>query len=203
MKQSALLLCVVYFVTIAFVLLCVFLVPLPKTDIENEGQQRPTRNQLRSAVPATDEAKRDCSNEMVFSVLDAQCQVVCQGPETYISRNGICVNAITQNSTAVRNECSAKNGVLAYLIGDPQFGKADLLCLSVDPGIQPNDPTKPNEICKNGTIDVDYRKQYPSLDQCKCPPSMKLVRIPATGSIREHGVCVANALADAINEATT
>lgn len=200
MQQSALLLCVVYFVTVAFVLLCVFLVPVQKED--DAGQERPQRNQLRSAVPATDEAKRDCANEMVFSVLDAQCQIVCQGPETYVSRNGICVNSITQNSTAVRNECSAKDGVLAYLIGDPQFGKADLLCLSVDPGVQPNDPSKPNEMCRNGSITIDYRKQYPTLEQCKCPVGTKLVRIPATSSIREHGVCVANRLADAINDAT-
>lgn len=206
-RTSAMLLLVVYAVSIALVLLCAFLVPAKRIvgtgddgQTESGSSSSSTNDTFRQAVPALDSAKRDCANEMVFSVLDGQCQTVCQGPETYVSRNGICVNVITQDTTAVRNECSAQKGVLAYLIGDPQFGKTDLLCLSVDPGIQPNDPEQPNRLCVNGTIDIDYRKQYPTLDGCRCATGYQLVRVPATSSIRERGVCVKRALANAIAE---
>lgn len=138
--------------------------------------------------------KRDCDVELVYSMSDAQCEAVCKPPGVFYSKNGACVNILAFSQTAVTNECNPKNGVLAYLLGDPQFGKTKLLCLSIDPGIQPDDPNGHNKICEGGTINIDYRNSFPLVSSCKCADGTFLALLPGTSVVRASGACVNNAL---------
>lgn len=131
--------------------------------------------------------KRNCDVETVYSVEDFQCERICAPPNAYRTKNGVCVNVLAFNQAAIDNECDAKQGLLAYLLGDPEFGKTKLLCLSIDPGIQPDNLIDHNKICIGGNINIDYLEQYPTINMCQC--SENLYAIPATGSIREHAFC--------------
>lgn len=135
--------------------------------------------------------KKDCDIETVYSFYDAQCSEICKEPGVYRSKNGACVNILTFNQTKVENKCSPKDGVLAYLIGNPQFGSTKLLCLSIDPGVQPHNHNKSNTICQGGKIEIDYLdKGFPQLSSCECPKGKILVIIPNTSMVRTRGVCV-------------
>lgn len=86
-----------------------------------------------------------------------------------------------------------KKGLVAYLTGNTEFGKTQLLCLSIDLGVRPDDINKPNTICMNGDIDINYVKAFPQVEQCKCKSDSSLVLVPSTSIIRYRGVCVESA----------
>eukprot|EP00102_Acyrthosiphon_pisum_P021916 XP_016659126.1 PREDICTED: uncharacterized protein LOC107883500 [Acyrthosiphon pisum] len=56
------------------------------------------------------------------------------------------------------DECDPHKGLLTYLVGDTQFGTARLQCFSVDSGVRPDDPSKPNTILTNGSTRSIYHK---------------------------------------------
>lgn len=138
--------------------------------------------------------KKDCSIQNVYSTNDLQCSTICQPPNVYISKNGICVNALVNQSEVTENQCSPEKGVLAYIVGDPQFGKTSILCLSIDTGIQPDNPEKENIICADGTISIDYVKSFPDVSNCKCEPNKFPAIIDSTSTIRKHAICINNNL---------
>lgn len=150
---------------------------------------RNSQNQARSL-------KRDCNVETVYAMQDEQCDLVCQPTSVFRARHGVCVNVLVFETRTVENKCSAKDGVLAYLVGNSEFGNAQMICMSVDVGVRPDDLRQPNTLCQGGgSIDIDYTKRFPSLDDCKCPDGKRLALIPATNTIRTRGVCVSNEMA--------
>lgn len=151
---------------------------------------------MRMNLPGsqTERVKRNCDVELTYSVLDEQCQNVCAGPGLYRSHNGICVNLLAFDHTAVIEKCEPHKGLMAFMMGNSQLGTARLTCLSVDPGIQPDDITKDNIICIDGTIDIDYLKEFPIGNQCKCPEGKKPYAIANTSQIRTHTVCASSEL---------
>lgn len=135
--------------------------------------------------------KHNCDTETIYSVNNEQCNAVCREPGVFVSRNGACVNILSFNQTVGENECDPKKGVVAYLIGDTQLGNTKLLCLSIDPGVQPDDTTKPNTMCQNGNIDIDYIEAFPTISHCTCTnPDDILVTILDTSAIRTRAACV-------------
>lgn len=136
--------------------------------------------------------KRDCDVETVYSVTDSQCQAVCKQPGIFSSRNGACINVLAFTTDAMLNKCDPKRGVLAYLLGDPQFGNTKMRCYSVDPGIQPDDPHGKNIICNHGSINIDYVKSFPQPADCQCtdPTRSVLAFVTNTKEMRKYGVCV-------------
>ena len=130
----------------------------------------------------------DCQ---IFGTYQADiCEAICKQPGIFVSKNGACVNILAFSQQAVDNSCDPKKGVLAYLLGDPQFGRTKLLCLSIDPGVQPDNLKDPNTICEGGTIDINYIQSFPQLYSCKCPDDQFLATIQNTSVIRQRGVCV-------------
>lgn len=136
--------------------------------------------------------KRDCNVELLYAMEDDQCRSVCREPGLFRAKNGACVNVLAfEKREAVKNKCDAARGVLAYLVGNTQFGNTSLLCLSVDLGVQPDDPKSKNTICGyDGKIDIDYLKEFPRVADCKCPDNKVLTVIPSTSNIRMRGLCV-------------
>jgi Per os infectivity factor 3 len=135
-------------------------------------------------------AQYNCDTDIVYSMIDAECRSLCSPPGLYRSHNGICVNLRAFGQTAIENECDPKRGLLAYTIGDPQFGTTRQLCLSVDPGVQPDTLDKENTFCTGGTIDINYLRQYPQLPNCACPDGQILAVIPSTSVTRPRGLCI-------------
>lgn len=135
-------------------------------------------------------AKHDCDVETLYSVEDAQCAALCKHPGVFVSMHGACVNMLAFNQDIIHNGCDPKKGVLAYLLGNSQFGNTQLFCLSIDEGVQPDNVTEPNTICTGGEIDINYIETFPQLSQCKCPDNKVLAVIPNTNTIRSRGVCV-------------
>lgn len=136
--------------------------------------------------------KRNCDVETVYSVTDSQCQVVCKPPGVFSSRNGACINVLAFSTDNALNKCDPKKGVLAFLLGDPQFGSTKTRCYSVDPGIQPDNPDGKNIICNHGSINIDYVKSFPQLTDCQCtdPSRSVLTYVANTKEVRKYGVCV-------------
>ncbi|ACH96237.1 pif-3 [Oryctes rhinoceros nudivirus] len=172
---------IVLLVLIVVLLRAVSNIDVEQYDVEFPGTQR---NML----------KQNCDVETIYSVEDSQCEIICKQPGIFVSRNGVCVNILAFSQEAVENSCDPKKGVLAYLLGDPQFGKTKLLCLSIDQGVQPDDVTQENTICAGGSIDINYVKSFPQLYSCSCPDDHFLALIPNTSTIRQRGVCVKNEL---------
>lgn len=143
--------------------------------------------------------KKDCSVQTVYSTNDIQCSLMCLSPNVYISKNGVCVNALVNKSSIIENKCSPEKGVLSYIVGDPQFGKSSILCLSIDIGIQPNDPMKNNIICKDGNIDINYVKSFPNIKNCKCSDDDFPAVIHATSNTRKHVTCLNKKLKNLFN----
>lgn len=173
------------FIIVLFVLIVLIIILLKSVsninidiqDVEFPGTQR-------------EMLKQNCDVETIYSVEDAQCEAICKQPGIFISKNGACVNILAFSQQAVDNSCDPKKGVLAYLLGDPQFGRTKLLCLSIDPGVQPDNIKDPNTICEGGSIDINYIQSFPQLYSCKCPDDQFLATIPNTSVIRQRGVCV-------------
>lgn len=186
----------IYFVLILIVFILLLLVDVTKlrktSDTDDKINQSFETSMLGSQ---TQTIKRNCDIELVYSMDDNQCNNICfTDKSTFRSKNGVCVNSLVFEMTTVENKCSAKDGVLAFLIGDPMFGRTKMLCLSIDPGIQPDSTSKPNVICQNGSIEIDYVKGFPQLRDCKCWPGDTLAIIEATSVVRQRGVCVAENL---------
>lgn len=140
---------------------------------------------LTSTVPVRS-VRRDCES---VSMTDAQCATICRGPETYFTRNGACVNSnlkLNDDGSVVkrqnRNTCDPKRGVLAYLVGNSQFGSTEFECLSVDPSVQPDNVQSPNTILVNGTVPIDYLKKIPQFQDgvCNDPVNDIMITIPST-----------------------
>ena len=182
---------------ICFVIILIIFVTLLISNVAVEQcrdakKRRSGIDELRSLLSSqTQFIKRDCDLETVYSMDDHQCSVICKTSNaTFRSKNGVCVNSLIFESAGVENECLPKNGVLAFLVGDSMFGKSKMLCLSIDIGIQPDSIKKPNILCKNGSIDIDYVKSFPQLKDCKCDSDKILAIVESTSVIRTHGVCV-------------
>lgn len=148
--------------------------------------------------------RSNCDVETVYSMNDDHCRQVCStfniddgtDNNTYVSRHGVCLNMKTiqlqSDIAATANECNPKNGVLAYVTGNTQFGNLRHYCLSIDIGVQPDDgsSTAANTLCLDGTIDIDYTKSFPQLSNCKCKDDEFVALIPGTSTIRSRGACV-------------
>lgn len=139
-----------------------------------------------------DTTRRNCDVETIYSVDDEQCSAICQETGVFRSYNGKCVNILAFNQEAVHNNCNPKHGVLAYLLGNPELGSTKLFCLSIDEGVQPDDPNKPNTLCTGdgASIDINYVERFPQLSNCKCPDTKFLAQISNTNTIRSRGVCI-------------
>lgn len=135
--------------------------------------------------------KKNCNNEYIYALTSDECQDLCLPTNIFISKNGLCVNSALFNSTEIKNECSPKHGLFAYLIGDGQFGKIEKQCLSIDPGIQPNAINEKNTICLNTeNFEIDYLKSFPMYTDCKCNDDETLIALPPTSVIRSRGICI-------------
>lgn len=135
--------------------------------------------------------KFNCDETVIYSINDDQCNALCSGPNSYRTKNGVCVNDLIFEKTDAQNKCSSKDGLIAYLAGDTQFGKTNSICLSMDLGIRPDNPFESNILCRKGDIDIDYNKAFPTLDNCTCTnPDDILIIIPNTSTTRTHGICV-------------
>jgi len=148
---------------------------------------------LRTLDNPVSRFKHDCSVELVYSIDDYQCETLCRGPIKFYSKKGACVNSLLRNikeSTATNN-CNPKLGVLSYMIGDTQFGTTRLQCMSVDPGVQPDDVNKPNKILLGGSVNINYLEKFPTYADGVCnEPEHVIISIPNTRTIRSTGVCV-------------
>lgn len=176
----------------AIVLFCAYalrlLVSIAK--LKNHNLQTEDGNLLNEKKSSeTETLRRDCDLETVYSMDDAQCANVCKTTGTYRTKNGVCVNVLIFETQAVQNRCSPKDGLLAYLVGDPTFGKTKAVCLSIDLGVRPDDLNKPNIICRDGNINVDYTKNFPLLKDCDCGDRL-LTIVESTSTIRTHGICM-------------
>lgn len=136
--------------------------------------------------------KRNCDSEIIYAFEDATCNLMCANSilNKYIVKNGKCVNSNITESNAITDKCDPEKGVIAFLSGDTEFGNTNLLCLSIDPGIQPDNIEKANIYCVDGDIDINYLVRLPIKEDCICPETMFKAKIPATKTIREHYMCM-------------
>lgn len=175
------------FIVVCLVIVVVMLVNVSKLDTTYEKIRHNFPGEPRAA------AQRNCDVETVYSMNDDDCVQSCQPPGTFVTRMGRCVNALSfHTNNAEANKCNPKNGVFSYLVGDPQFGSATLQCLSIDPGVQPDNPNAPNTLCQNGTINVNYLQSFPRLSDCRCRPGHFLSVLKGTSAVRARGICVPN-----------
>lgn len=158
--------------------------------------------------------KRDCDVETIYAFDDEQCKKMCRDNNVssqveYRVNNGQCVSVIggkpnkPGNSNGqiddalentIQRKCDPKQGLLGYVIGDGDFGgDPQVMCLSVDLGIRPDDPTLENQLCLNVEKyepSINYTKRSPLLSDCVCPANHFLIIIPNNETIRMRGVCV-------------
>jgi hypothetical protein len=138
----------------------------------------------------------DCQQNVTYCFEDAHCRNLCTNSTGNRCRNGICINDNLLNTQLPLNECDARRGVVTFLAGNVALGNFIGLCRSVDLGIAPDDVTLPNKMCTDGTINIDYTRQFPSVRDCQCPAGTRVVILPATEQVREYAVCLSNLLAD-------
>ena len=159
----------------------------------------------------TDYLKRNCDEELIYATNDQQCARMCINKTDYLVINGICRDSkiLLSNSSAGGNNkvCDPKRGFLTYIVGNGMLGNANLLCLSVDPGIQADDARQANRFCAGGKFkqdsQLDYLKRLPQLSDCMCNSSGSgggddLLVIPSTSYIRQYGICISKTLAKII-----
>lgn len=128
---------------------------------------------------------RDCQSETVYSMTDNHCRTQCKPPGIYNNVDGICVNVTELSEGApYRDKCDPKKGVIPYVVGDGQFGTLDVRCMSIDPGIQPDNVYLPNRICSGNvaSVEIDYISQHgfpsgPTACVKKIAYSLKLRRL--------------------------
>lgn len=143
---------------------------------------------------------RDCQSETVYSMTDNHCRTQCKPPGIYNNVDGICVNVTELSEGApYRDKCDPKKGVIPYVVGDGQFGTLDVRCMSIDPGIQPDNVYLPNRICSGNvaSVEIDYISQhgFPQWTDCVCKENSVLVEIASTLTIRSRGLCVSRHIA--------
>lgn len=144
----------------------------------------------KTATTMLREEKKDCNLTIVYSIRDDDCNMICKNSDVFISQNGICVNSIMKQKET-QLICNPKLGFVSFLTGNSEFGQTKLVCMSVDLGIQSNDTKEKNIICRNGKIDINYLKKFPSIDECVCTVENTILTIiPATNTIREHSICL-------------
>jgi hypothetical protein len=166
-------------------------------NIPSELQSLPRNDiQLPGRVNRSD--KIDCDQNITYCFEDAHCARLCSGQAGSICRNGICVNANVINTTVPINECNAERGVFTFFAGNVALGRYDFLCRSVDLGIAPDNPQGQNNMCKDGTIAIDYTRSFPSILDCQCPPGKSLVVLPETSQVRRYAQCIDDATAQRI-----
>nr|AHW98299.1 PIF-3 [Nilaparvata lugens endogenous nudivirus] len=176
-------------------LVCIVLYILFKNDLKNINYDFTKSRSVNFPGRFSENLKRDCNIERVLSMLDSQCDDICLGPDTFRSSNGVCVNTVVFEKSVPLDECNPKLGVVAYLIGDTQLGRTRLQCLSIDPGIQPNNPKAKNIICgendDDGFTNINYLESFPQIDTCRCEYTNQTpIVIANTESIRKRAVCV-------------
>lgn len=142
--------------------------------------------------------KVDCTQNVTYCFDNSQCRRLCQNSTGSICQNGICINGNVLNTQLPINECDATKGVVTFLAGNVALGNFTGLCKSIDPGIANDDITIPNRMCSNGSINIDYTRQFPSIRDCTCPTGTRAVLLPATQQIRPYVSCLPNLVADRI-----
>ena len=167
-----------------------YLVKILHQSVQNH-MEPPTQNAFSGGLSKN--TKRDCAAETIFSMNDQHCNTICNTPGTYVSINGVCVDTLAFDESAVENKCNPSKGKIAYLLGDPMLGRTEFWCLSVDLGIVP-DRGEDNYLCSGGSMDIDYLLNFPQLSDCVCPQGMFIAAIKNTSVVRLRGVCVPDAL---------
>lgn len=147
---------------------------------------------------------RDCQSETVYSMTNDHCRAQCKPPGIYKNIDGICVNVAELSiDTPYRDICDPKKGFIPYVVGDGQFGTLDVRCMSIDPGIQPDDIHFPNRICSGNVanVNIDYlsRNGFPQWTDCVCKEDNVLVEIAPTLTTRSRGLCVSRHIARLFN----
>lgn len=177
---------------IVLILIC-FILLYYVYNIPNIKNENTVVDLLSTTVPIT-QFKHDCESELVYAMNDEQCRAVCREPNEYFVRNGACVNVLIRRERTVDSiTCDPRKGVLAYLSGDSELGISELRCMSLDPGIQPDDVRQPNRILRDGTVrgGINYLEKFPDYKNGVCnEPGHVIIGIPNTKTIRSYGVCV-------------
>jgi len=167
--------------------------PISRSTLAATLLRQETENFPTSFSPSNP-LKRDCEREIVYSMSDEQCRVLCRGAHLFTHRNGICVNTLN-SSHAKEITCDASLGVVAYISGDAQFGQANLRCLSVDPGIQPDDADGINKIVRFGKTSqpINYLESYPRYQDTVCDAAYPLATLVFnTETVRSYKLCVSS-----------
>lgn len=146
-------------------------------------------SELRLPSLMVDRVKYNCSEENIYSFIDAHCTLMCLNNATYSSRNGLCVNVAAFTSEDPKNNCDSSKGVIGKFIGNPLLGKYDIICKSFD-SVQDDDTDVKNKMCLNGEIDINYLDHFPQITDCLCAEGTILKTIPPTETMREYAVCV-------------
>lgn len=87
-------------------------------------------------------------------------------------------------------ECDVSMGMMAFLVGDPKFGKYSFVCKSVDPGIAIS--STENLMCRcssSGSMTINYLDRFPQITSCMCGDEKNACIVPATRVKREHKEC--------------
>lgn len=145
--------------------------------------------------------RKNCETLPTYCFDDDDCTTQCAMTTNFTCSSGICTNrSLLEFSTL--NECDPALGFIAYYIGDVAFGDYNFICKSADPGIAiNNNGVLENNMCKNGSISIDYLSKYPSMTECTCNNTTlsNQIVIPATEEVREYIVCVSDNIYKKIN----
>lgn len=144
--------------------------------------------------------RRNCNAEIVYSMSDEDCLKVCQSRDSpFVSHNGVCLNQTILDSQATDYKCDPMQGVFGYLSGNPQFGTTEVYCLSVDPGIRPDDIDLPNELCHQTCTlqNINYFQKMPNEENITCPNNTILLKLDRIESVRDSFFCVIEKSIDA------
>jgi hypothetical protein len=177
------------------------------TDTSNPDLQQFNVGNFRTAAFKLDPVlptKRDCSAETIYAFDTQQCRLMCRNNAVYVVSDGQCVDETTLNTGGSEQEpppeqiptdnetCDPQRGLLGFMVGNPQFGTTQIMCLSIDMGIQSDRPSEANQLCRGGelTSPINYLQSLPSLQTCKCPDDQVLAIIHNNQTIRMSGICV-------------
>lgn len=138
--------------------------------------------------------KNDCYVNRNYCFDTDDCISACDDGFSFNCIAGMCIGMDIIQSQVI-NECNPITGQMGFLVGDPQLGRYNTICKSIDPGVAPNNPDDENRICMKGTISIDYRKNFPAINQCNCGSKEQIV-LPATSMVREVSACVSSDLAN-------
>lgn len=180
-----------FVILLIVILICVLLLILYKI---NPVQIAADLTNYDILLQQNSQPKLNCNTQIVYALDDVVCNNVCVDNGSFIAQHGFCVNELAAIEIPSINKCEAKDGVLAYYVGDEALGTANFLCLSVDLGIQPDDISKTNLMCANGTISINYLTRFPQISDCKCNSNNIAVLIKGTSETRDYVVCASKNL---------